>query len=209
MTDIIMKKDPRDGILVMILVLTVICGISGLGLASLKQVTALQIEEQVLTYVQGPAILQVLSGFENDPVKDRKTFTVPGSDEKITIFPAIVEGTLTSVAMETYGKGYGGDIGVMVGFSMQKPELTGIGITTMKETPGLGARIAEVSFTRQFVNHPFQVNLKAQGGDIDAISGATISSAGTVSAITRASAIFEALKPEFEKAWNVAPPSGS
>ncbi len=39
----------------MILVLSLICGLSGLTLATVRQATSERIEEQVLTYVQGPA----------------------------------------------------------------------------------------------------------------------------------------------------------
>ena len=44
----------------MIVVLSSICGLSGFALSYLKISTAPRIEEQVLTYVQGPAILRVL-----------------------------------------------------------------------------------------------------------------------------------------------------
>ena len=43
----------------MIVVLSSICGLSGFALSYLKISTAPRIEEQVLTYVQGPAILKV------------------------------------------------------------------------------------------------------------------------------------------------------
>ena len=45
----------------MIVVLSSICGLSGFALSYLKISTAPRIEEQVLTYVQGPAILKVFA----------------------------------------------------------------------------------------------------------------------------------------------------
>ena len=45
------------------------------------------------------------------------------------------------------------------------------------------------------------VELTAKGGTIDAISGATISSAGTVLAVQSASKDFQALKAEIQKTW--------
>ena len=87
--------------------------------------------------------------------------------------------------------------GVMVGFDMDKDDLAGIGLTTHKETPGLGARAAEPEFTGQFTAHPFfGLSLKNKGGDIDAVSGATITSTGVTGAVANAVKTFEAIKPQ-------------
>ncbi|WP_319467223.1 RnfABCDGE type electron transport complex subunit G [uncultured Pseudodesulfovibrio sp.] len=185
----------------MILVLSLICGLSGLTLATVRQATSERIEEQVLTYVQGPALQQIFTDYDNNPVKDRKTFELP--DGPITVFPAIKNGKLTGIAFERFGKGYGGPIGIMVGFSTDGTKLEGIGITTMKETPGLGARIVEPDFRTQFKGHATQnINLKKQGGDITAISGATISSTGTVSAVNDAIKIFNKIKDKLPSTWD-------
>ncbi|OIQ50592.1 Electron transport complex protein RnfG [Pseudodesulfovibrio hydrargyri] len=185
----------------MMIVLSLICGIAGITLAALKQVTAPIIEEQVLTYVQAPAIESVLSDYDNNPIKDRKKFTVDG--RTVTVFPALKGGTLTGVAFETSGKGYGGNIGVMVGFDVRAMHLTGIGITTLKETPGVGARVAEHGYTTQFRGHPLEaVDLKKNGGDIEAVAGATISSTGTVTAVRQAITIFNALKGKLAGGWS-------
>ena len=54
-------------ILRMIVVLSALCGLSGFALSYLKMVTAPVIEEQVLTYVQGPAIAGVFTDIDNQP----------------------------------------------------------------------------------------------------------------------------------------------
>ena len=41
------------------------------------------------------------------------------------------------MAFERFGDGYGGPLGVMVGFDVTRDALSGIGITTMRETPGV------------------------------------------------------------------------
>ena len=61
-------------ILRMIVVLSALCGLSGFALSYLKMVTAPVIEEQVLTYVQGPAIAGVFTDIDNQPIADRKAF---------------------------------------------------------------------------------------------------------------------------------------
>jgi len=189
----------RD-MLKMIVVLSLICGLSGLTLATVRRATRPRIEEQVMTYVQGPALKQIFPDCANNPVKDRKAFDTPSG--KVTVFPAMKDGKLEGVALETFGKGYGGPIGIMVGFSTDGDALKGIGITTLKETPGLGQRITEPEFRDQFRGHTTkQVALTKSGGDISAVSGATISSTGTVAAINDAIKIFQQIKDQLRTAW--------
>lgn len=188
-------------IIKMIVVLSTICGLSGLCLAYLKDITAKPIEEQVLTYVQGPAIKQVLVGMDNDPLTDRKKFTNPVNGKQINVFPAMKGGKLVAIALEDFGGGFGGDIGVIVGFNVDNDTLTGIGVTTMKETPGLGTRTAEPSFTKQFSKQPLKIDVKSKGGQIDALSGATISSIGVVTAVQNAAKVYQAIKSEVTSTW--------
>lgn len=186
-------------ILSMIIVLSAICTASGLSLAYLKATTAPIIEAQVLTYVQGPAIRNVYPAAENNPIDERQAFELDG--RKVMIFPYKQGGKLQGVALEASGGGYGGDIGVMVGFNMGNESLLGISVTQMKETPGLGTKIAEPKFAGQFKDAGLKPDLKSRGGNIDAVSGATISSNGAVSAVQAAVRDFEALKPQIQRAW--------
>ncbi|EGJ51580.1 RnfABCDGE type electron transport complex subunit G [Desulfocurvibacter africanus] len=180
----------------MLAVLSMICATSGAVLVNLKQATKDRIEQQVLTYVQGPALLTVLKFRDNDPIAER----VKIGD--VNVFPAMKDGKLAGVAFETFAPGYSGDIGVMVGIDVEKDELLGIGITTQTETPGLGTRILEPAFTTQFTAHGLEsMNLKSKGGDIDAVSGATFSSVGTVDAVRKAIEIYQGIKPEIIKTW--------
>jgi len=48
---------------------------------------------------------------------------------------------------------------------------------------------------------PIDSKLKSQGGPIDAVSGATISSTGAVTALGNAAKVYTQLKPEIVKAW--------
>ncbi|SKA86696.1 electron transport complex protein RnfG [Paucidesulfovibrio gracilis DSM 16080] len=186
----------------MIVVLSLICGLAGLSLASLKKFTAPHIVEQELTFVQGPAIAAVFPTFNNDPVKERHVFTIPDTDQEITVFPAKKDDKLLGVAFETKSRGYGGQIGVMVGFTFDPGTVQGIGVTTMKETPGIGARVAKHGFTGQFRGHELtNLELRSQGGDIDAVSGATISSTASVMAVKKALSIYTALKDDFRRVF--------
>ncbi|CCH47394.1 RnfABCDGE type electron transport complex subunit G [Pseudodesulfovibrio piezophilus] len=184
----------------MIFVLSLICGLSGLTLATVRDATSAKIEEQVLTYVQGPALKQVFTDFDNNPVKDRKTFEL--ANESVTVFPAMKEGKLTGVAFERYGTGYGGPVGVMVGINTTGTQIAGIGITTSKETPGLGARASEPEYREQFRNQPSDgIDLTKNGGPIQAIAGATTTSTATVNAVNDAVKIFMQIKDKFPESW--------
>ncbi len=189
-------------IIKMIVVLSVICSVSGYVLATLKEATKGQIEEQVLTYVQGPALLSVLTDNDNDPIADRRKLEVEGRETPITVFPSIKDGKLVAVAMESFGIGYSGDVGVMVGFDVTEDRLLGIGITTQTETPGIGDAILRPDFTSQFQDHGFdKLAYNSKGGDLDAISGATYSSAGTMEAVQKAVGLYGKIKDQILSAW--------
>ena len=106
------------------------------------------------------------------------------------------------VAMESFGIGYSGDVGVMVGFDVTEDRLLGIGITTQTETPGIGDAILRPDFTNQFLDHGFEkLAYNSKGGDLDAISGATYSSAGTMEAVQKAVGLYGKIKDQILSAW--------
>jgi Na+-translocating ferredoxin:NAD+ oxidoreductase subunit G len=82
--------------------------------------------------------------------------------------------------------GYGGPIEVTVGVD-QGGTLTGLNVggTKFAETAGLGAKAKEPAFTEQFVGKQTPVTLKQ---DVDAISGATITSTAVTKGVNTAAA---------------------
>jgi electron transport complex protein RnfG len=75
--------------------------------------------------------------------------------------------------------------------------LTGISIMTHTETPGLGARIVEPEFTDQFAGLDLETTkLSAEGGKVDAVSGATFSTMGVITAVDTALEQFPQIKKE-------------
>lgn len=103
-------------------------------------------------------------------------------DEIYTIYS---DGDQLGYAFLAIGKGYGGDINILVGLS-DETTIKGITIVSQTETPGLGTRIAEPSFTDQFVGVDINdVALSRDGGQIDAITSSTISSSAVVEAVSK------------------------
>ena len=187
----------------MVVVLSAITGLSGFVLSGLKVWTDPIIEVQVLNNVQGPALKQLFIDSTNDPIADRKALPKPGIEgETINVFPAMKDGKLMAVAIEGAGKGYGGNVNVLVGFDVNSDKLVGISVTTHKETPGLGSRIQEPAFTKQFKGKdPAKATLKKDGGDIDAVSGATFSSIGSAEAVKQTAGWYTALKDTIKTTW--------
>ena len=183
----------------MIIVLTILSCFSGGVLAYLRNSTQDRIDNQVLEFVKGPAVRTIFEGASNNPITDR--FTLKDGDVERTFFVAVYDGDPKGVAFETSGKGYGGDVGVMVGINVKEDKLLGVSVTTHSETPGMGARAkTDPNFVSQFkglpVKEPFKV--AADGGSINALSGATITSRAVSAAATEADQIYEKLKPEIE-----------
>ena len=185
-------------IIKMLVVLTVISGICGFLLAGVRSATAERIEEQELLNVKGPAVKRVLAGSDNDFIKDRKVVDLGGKE--YTVFIGKKNGKPWAMAYEVSGKGFGGDIGLMIGFDLEGDALTGIGITLHKETPGLGSRITEEGFSGGFKGRSADMDfkIKGDGGDIDAITGATVSSRGVCAAVNSGAEIYGKLKAKIQ-----------
>jgi len=176
----------RD-ILEMIIVLSTICVMAAISLAKVYDLTKEPIASQ-----RRLARLQMINGVlaphDNEP--DQSAVQIPldtndGKNRSVLVYRGFQNGKLTGVAFEMTALGYGGQIGVMIGLDPDGT-IRGIEITSMNETPGLGAKITEPQFKEQFqgrslVNARFKV--KKDGGDFDQIAGATISPRAVVQAV--------------------------
>lgn len=82
-------------------------------------------------------------------------------------------------------KGYGDNIQIMIGVNLNL-EITGIEILSQSETAGLGANCENTSWLAQFVGKSGTLAVSKDGGDIDAITAATITSRAVTSAVNKA-----------------------
>jgi electron transport complex protein RnfG len=181
----------------MVVVLTILSSVSGGLLASVHDGTSAQIENQQLKFVKGPAIKAILKGSTNDPIADR--FKIQDGDVERSFFVGKFDGNANTIAFEGFGKGYGGDIGVMIGVNLDEDKLVSIAVTTHSETPGLGAKAKEdPNFSAQFKNLSANDSVKVtnDGGSINALSGATITSRAVCDAITNSLDTYKQLKPQ-------------
>ena len=184
----------------MVVVLTVLSIVSGGSLAGLKDFTEPKIENNVMNEVKGPAIHRILAEADNDPVADR--FKIQDGDVERNVFVGVFDGTANTVVMEASASGYGDKIGMVVAINMADETLRGMAVTTHKETPGLGAMAKDdPNFAAQFVgksiSSPFGVT--TDGGQISALSGATITSRAVCVGVNNAVASYNQLKPQLEE----------
>ncbi len=171
--------------------------VSGGLLAYVRNGTQDRITDQQLKFVKGPAIEQILEGCSNEPITDR--FTLTDGDEERIFFIGEFDGKRNTVAFESAGGGFGGDIGVIVAVNVETDDIVGVAVTTHSETPGLGSRAKDdPSFAAQFKGFALIEPMKVttDGGQVNAISGATITSRAVCAAATDAGNIYQKLKPQ-------------
>ena len=110
----------------------------------------------------------------------------PGYDEVIEIDERleVYKGTeMLGYAVLTTAPGYGGDIELLVAVALDRT-VAGVSVLRQQETPGLGARIVEEQFLSQFRGMSAEdLELTRFGGEVDAITSATISSERVTSAV--------------------------
>jgi len=83
--------------------------------------------------------------------------------------------------------GYGGDIVLMVGFGADKKTLVSYKVLSASETPGLGMKLSTPEFAGQFAGKDgTALSVKKDGGEIEAITSATITSRAVCRAIADA-----------------------
>jgi Na+-translocating ferredoxin:NAD+ oxidoreductase subunit G len=181
----------------MVVVLTILSVISGGGMKGLQEFTAPKIEAAELELVKGPAVRDMLRGSSNDPVESR--FKIPDGDEEWTVFVGAFDGEPKVAVLEVSGKGFADKFGLLVGFDVAENKLAGISVTTHKETPGLGAQAKDnPAFAAQFKGKPLDkpIRVSTDGGDVTALSGATVTSRAVCEATNAAIAKYEELKPQ-------------
>lgn len=139
--------------------------------------------DSVAMKIEFNAINQVLPAFDSDPVYGMM------NRDGVTIYAVSLQGQLTGYAVKTYSDyGFGGRIELMLGF-LSDGSIHGLSVLQHRETLGIGSKITNPAFLDQFVGKnpaSFDLNLKQDGGMVDAITGATISSMACCEAVQKA-----------------------
>lgn len=150
------------------LILGLICLLAAGLLAGMNSLTKNRIILQAQAEEQASLKEVVPRAARFEPVKSdkREILYYNGYDQ---------DGKLAAVAFKALAKGYSSPIETMAGMT-KDGTIIAIMVLSQNETPGLGARITEKEFGSRFSN-------KKNLDDVQAISGATISSQAVIDSV--------------------------
>jgi electron transport complex protein RnfG len=179
----------------MVLALFLVSAIASTSLGIIYALTKDTISEARKLQKQN-AIKTVLPDFDNDPLEKIEKRSIDG--DTLYFYIAEKDGKWIGTAVETFTtKGFSGKFKLMVSFTPDG-KIYNISVLEHRETPGLGDKMEKEksldkntgkSWSSQFEGKnpvEFRLSVKKDGGDVDAITAATISSRAYCDAVQRA-----------------------
>ena len=218
--------------------LAVVCGIAAAVLAVAYRATT-PAREATLRAVQQAGLRKVLPDFDNPVTEDAIDITAEDGTT-VTFYPAVKNGRLAAIAGKgRTTQGFGGTIEVLVGFEPDG-RIRAVVITSHSETPGLGtlaterkkqkaitdffvtteseggtnAGLAPNAYLDQYNSYTAsdysQLKVKQDDGNIQAVSGATVSSRAIADAVQRIAKTYSRLlqNPTWPRKWQSWHPKG-
>lgn len=175
------KKEP--GMARLVLVLFAISAITALLLGLTNMVTMPYIAANTLLKTQA-AMAEVLPAEGYDAVQ------YTGGDLTVTEINKATDGS--GYVVRVAPSGFAGALDMMVGVSTDGT-VTGVSIISQAETPGLGANATKADWRAQFTGKSGTLAVSKDGGEIDALTGATITSRAVTSGVNSALAAVASL----------------
>ncbi|MBQ8741315.1 MAG: FMN-binding protein [Clostridia bacterium] len=166
-------------------VLAIICVVVTLALSSTNLLTASRIEELAVE-TQNKAMAKLIEADE---------YTLQAAvlaDEEIEYNAAIKDGETVGLIFVTEANGYGGAVSVMTAVNMDGSVAAIEILDASNETPGLGQNVTKESFYTQFNGLKNDIAVikggtaNAENNEINAVTGATISSKAVTAAVNQA-----------------------
>jgi Na+-translocating ferredoxin:NAD+ oxidoreductase subunit G len=183
-----MASKTKSSFLNMVLTLFIVTAVAAFALATVYNATKEPIE-QAQTKKKQEAIKKVLPEFDK---LDEVVEILPNDGkDPLLFYKAYKVDEWIGTAVETYSdKGFSGRVWIMVGF---KPDGTIVNTAVLdhKETPGLGDKmdVEKSDFPLQFMDKnpaEWSLSVTKDGGSVDAITAATITSRAFCDATSRA-----------------------
>lgn len=164
--------------------------VASAGVGAVNMITAEPIA-QAKAAATIEALNKVLPEFDETQMQELEIDQIP-----VTVYTATKGGEVTGYAVQSMTKnGFAGPIRMMVGFT-PAGEVVNVNVLEQTETPGLGTKMADEgnvllgSIQGQKLEEKKLVDgklaVRKDGGDVDALTAATISSRAYVDAINRA-----------------------
>lgn len=158
--------------------------IAALLLSWVNGITKEPIQQAELA-TQSKALAAVLPEHDNQPLEEKFSVTInEGTADSVlvTIYPAKMNGKLVGAAVESTADGYADKVTVIYGFE-QDGTVRNYAVMKQMETPGLGAKMQDwfrdPTGKRSVIGRnpgSEDLNVTKDGGTVDAITAATISS---------------------------------
>lgn len=182
-----MSQNDKNGALKILRIafsLTMICVCVALAVSLSYALTRDRIEEKRIATERAA----IAAGFGRDDIGYRALEGTP--DDVTAVFEVTdADGNIFGYAVSVSPSGFGGNIDMIVGIGTDG-KITGVNITALSETPGLGSRVNDANYLSQYNGTGGKLAL---GSDIDAISGATISSRSVLAGVNRALAAVDTM----------------
>lgn len=168
------------GILMLVVVLGLITFVCALLLGVINSVTKDKIEQNGIE-TRNAAMSEIIPDAEFTDVEVPADFATPADKNQPVVsgvYQATLNGAEAGYCVEVNPKGFGGALKMIVGINADGT-VAGIKVTEASETPGLGAKAqSDKNWIAQFAGQPADGSLAVSkdGGTINAITGATITS---------------------------------
>ena len=169
----------------MVAVLFTVTLIASAGVGAVNMITADAIAEANAAATK-QAVSNVLPAFENTEISEQTIDDMP-----IKVYTATAGGEKVGYAVESMTKnGFGGVIRLMVGFA-PNGQILNVNVLQQSETPGLGTKMADeenalLNSIKDKKAWEIEFKVKKDGGELDALTAATISSRAYYDAVQRA-----------------------
>lgn len=187
------KKFTAKDILIPTVSLFVICLVVTALLAVTNMLTAPQIQK-LSKETEDKTKAEVLASA--DEFSDALTVSADGKD--YTYYEGTASGDTIGYVFKTSAKGYGGDIDLMVGIDTSG-KVTGVSILSISETAGLGMNAKNESFINQYTGKSGTIGVSKNGAsdtEIQALTGATITSKAVTSAVNTVLSLYSQIGGE-------------
>ena len=174
----------KSTLLNMVSVLAGICLVASACVGAVYTITA-----EPIAQAKAQATIDALSNVL--PAFDENTRTELTLDLPVAVYTATKGGEVVGYAVETMTKnGFGGAIRMMVGF-LPSGEVYNVNVLEQAETPGLGTKMCDEGnpLIESFKGRnpaDMKMAVTKDGGDVQALTAATISSRAYVDAMSRA-----------------------
>ena len=189
-----MKSSNIKSVILTTIALTLICAVSSSLLALTNALTADRIANAQKEAEQ-KAMARVVKADEYSEA----TVSDSGDNEYVYYTAKNNNGMVLGYIFTTSQNGYGGEVKVMTAISPEGKILAIEVLSAGDETPGLGQNVTKKDFWKLFVGKSGKLSAaksSASDTDIQAVTGATISSRAVVNSVNKATELFEIINKE-------------